>query len=516
MPKLSTSIAPYIPLLLAAFLLGCGPTASTPPVAQSGVASSGAGNGTAKPPVVRPPAEPVRRPLPSGFEPREFPENPRTLGDLLDPEDREPADPGPGTAPTFEPVGEPREVDPARLLATGIRRLEGRHVTIFTDLAPASEVDELPRVFDAAVPQWCAYFKLDPAKAADWKITACLIGEKPAFEQAGLLPADLPPFLHGYQRGHEVWLYEQPTAYYRRHLLLHEGTHAFMVNLLGGAGPPWYMEGMAERLATHRWEQGMLEMRVNPEQSAGFDHWGRIKIIRDEVAANRGRPLEQILAYGPTAHRELSPYAWCWGAVMFFETHPRTAGPFAELQNRVEITGPEFHQEFTAVLGAHWQEISEDWQLFALEAEYGYDVPRAAVAHREAGPAPAGGVTINLAADRGWQSTGVLLEAGKKYRVQAAGRFRVHADPRPWESEAGGVTLRYYRGHPLGLLLGAIHDDANPLGGGITVLSKPVPVGRERSITPTTSGTLYLKVNDSPAELAENEGGLTVRITAVE
>ena len=46
--------------------------------------------------------------------------------------------------------------------------------------------------------------------------------------------------------GAELWLHDQPTAYYRRHLLLHEGTHVFMASFLGGCGPGWYMEGTAE------------------------------------------------------------------------------------------------------------------------------------------------------------------------------------------------------------------------------------------------------------------------------
>ena len=40
----------------------------------------------------------------------------------------------------------------------GIRKLEGKHITLYTDLPAAREVDELPRVFDAAVPLWCDYF----------------------------------------------------------------------------------------------------------------------------------------------------------------------------------------------------------------------------------------------------------------------------------------------------------------------------------------------------------------------
>ncbi len=37
----------------------------------------------------------------------------------------------------------------------GFRRLTGQHLTLITDLPSAEAVDELPAVFDQAVPQWC-------------------------------------------------------------------------------------------------------------------------------------------------------------------------------------------------------------------------------------------------------------------------------------------------------------------------------------------------------------------------
>src|SRR5687767_6496276 len=61
-------------------------------------------------------------------------------------------------------------LDEGRIRAAGIRRLEGKHITLFTDLPAAKEVDELPRAFDAAVPLWCGYFGIDPAKTAEWKL----------------------------------------------------------------------------------------------------------------------------------------------------------------------------------------------------------------------------------------------------------------------------------------------------------------------------------------------------------
>ena len=89
----------------------------------------------------------------------------------------------------------------------------------------------------------------------DWQVRAFLIGDRKTFDKLGVMPAGDDKFVHGLSMGSDLWLYDQPTAYYRRHLLLHEGTHAFMAKFLGGCGPGWYMEGTAELFGTHRMER---------------------------------------------------------------------------------------------------------------------------------------------------------------------------------------------------------------------------------------------------------------------
>ena len=112
-------------------------------------------------------------------------------------------------------------IDQERVMALGIRRIASVHLTLYTDLPPGEQVDALPSVFDQAVPQWCGYFQRDPAELVGWRLTAYLMQTPQKFRDAGLLPADIGAFLHGYNRGREMWIHEQQTAYYRRHLLLH-------------------------------------------------------------------------------------------------------------------------------------------------------------------------------------------------------------------------------------------------------------------------------------------------------
>ncbi len=187
-------------------------------------------------------------------------------------------------------------VDDARVATAGIRKLPGKRLTLYTDL-PGAEVDQLPAVFDEAFPQWCKHFKVKESDQADWRMTGFLMKDKARFVEAGLLPDNLPPFEHGFSWGRVLWLYEQPSDYYRRHLLLHEGTHGFMNTVLGGCGPPWYMEGMAEYLATHRWRDGRLTLGYMPRNRDEAPQWGRIRIIQDAAAQQRALPLKQVIEF---------------------------------------------------------------------------------------------------------------------------------------------------------------------------------------------------------------------------
>ncbi len=392
-----------------------------------------------------------------------------------------------------------------------MRRLVGKHLTIYTDLPSQPAVDELPAVFDLAIAPWCEYFGVDRQKVEGWKLHGYLMRNVERFRQVGVLPDYLPKFQNGFQAGDEFWWYEQPSDYYRRHLMLHEGTHAFMNRWLGGVGPPWYAEGMAELLATHRWEEGRLTMRYLPLRREEVPEWGRVKIVQDEFAAGRGKSLEAIFSYGLNSHLQADMYGWCWAAAQFLDAHPRTRAAFRGRMVDARDEGPELTRHMLAQLENDWSDVSEEWQMFIAQAEYGYDVARAAVRRRPAQPLTTPEVRLKIASDAGWQSTGVQLEGGASYEVAAVGRYRIVAGPPVWWCEPGGVTIRYYRGQPLGMLLGAVCSEPLPADT-ITPLARPEPIGRKRILAPAQTGTLYLKINEAPLDLADNDGELLVRV----
>src|SRR6185312_9449659 len=106
--------------------------------------------------------------------------------------------------------------------ANGIRTLTSKYLILCTDVPSSPEIDQLPAVFDQAVPKWAEYFGVDKEKAAHWQARAYLIGDRRRFEALHLLPPGREGFVNGISMGAELWLHDQPTPYYRRHLLLHE------------------------------------------------------------------------------------------------------------------------------------------------------------------------------------------------------------------------------------------------------------------------------------------------------
>jgi len=195
-------------------------------------------------------------------------------------------------------------------------------------------VDGLPQVFDQAVPQWADYFGISSEATKSWRMQGYLIKDRAPFEALHLMPRGTGEFRNGLSRGHELWLYEQPTPYYRRHLLLHEGTHGFMATQLGSCGPGWYMEGTAELLATHllRPDTGRLTLRYLPHSRHEVPRLGRIKLVRDAFQEQRALPLVSVLSIDNRQHLENEAYAWCWAVARFLDDHPRYQARFRALK----------------------------------------------------------------------------------------------------------------------------------------------------------------------------------------
>jgi hypothetical protein len=415
-----------------------------------------------------------------------------------------------------EPV---QPVDEARAESAGIRKLTSKHLVLYTDAPSSRAVDNLPTDFDKAVPLWVAYFGIDPAKTADWQPRAFLVTDRRRFAALGLLPPGHEEFENGITVDSQMWLRDQPTDYYRRHLLLHEGTHAFMIAFLGGCGPGWYMEGMAELLGTHRIDPqtGQLTLGIMPRSRDEVPMLGRVKLIEDAIADHRTLTLPEVMALD--GHKQLGSeaYAWCWAAAKFLDSHPRYRDRFRELFTIVQ--DKNFNDVVRQKYAKDSADLNAEWQAYIATLDYGFDFERMVIDFESGKPLVGATYTTTIAADRGWQSSRAWLEAGKSYDVTATGRYQIAEDQhvgttKPWFSEPGGVTIDYHDGRPLGILLGAIDSRDKPVAGANPTFASPVVIGLRTILKPTASGTLYLRVNDSAGQLDDNHGTITVKVEA--
>lgn len=181
---------------------------------------------------------------------------------------------------------------------------------------------------------------------------------------------------------------------------------------------------------------------------------------------------------------------------------------------QVKLTGG-FSERLIGELGDVWPKLAENWQVFVVNAEYGYDWSRNEVEYREAVPLSGDVATAEIRADRGWQSTGIRLEAGMNYELTASGQYQIKNDGEPWMCEPNGVTIHYWKKRPLGMLVGAIRSD-QWAGQTITPLAAPEGIGMKTTIQPTAPVTLFLKVNENPGHLADNEGTIQVEIRRID
>ncbi len=398
------------------------------------------------------------------------------------------------------------DIDEERVKANGIRKLPGQHIDLYTDLRDRSDVDELVIVFDLAVKEWCDYFNVEIQKTASYRLSGFVIEDRARFRRAGLMPDDLPDFLAGFNRGHEMWVYLQPGKYYSRHLLLHEGTHAFMQWFLGGSGPHWYSEGMAEKLAIHEWKDGRLKLNFRATDRNQVEYWGRPKIIREARTANRLKSIDDVFDIPSHEYRQVESYAWSWALCEFMSQHPATCDDFKTLTKKCKDSTAQFTVEFARTINSNRAAVDRDWQIFLGEHDYGIEAKHMVIQEADA---EAGKNNFLIHADQGWQRTNINVDKGDLLKIQAGGRFQIAHVNRAWQSEAGGVTIEYYRGWPIGMLLAGVLNENNVQG-----LLEPIAVGLKSEIEMTRDGELCFRINDSPARMDDNEGCLQVSVEA--
>ncbi len=408
------------------------------------------------------------------------------------------------------------EISDQTLRQNGLMRFRLKHLDLITDLTPDLYEPLLP-LPDAMLATWEEFFGALPpaADGSDYRVTGYLMRDRELFLAAGLVKENTLLSYHGRQIGAEFWLSDQSWGYYRRHLLLHEATHAFMRHLPDEAIdlPMWYLEGMAEMLSAHRLaDDGTVEFNVMPVDRSRFLGFERIAIVQRDVKTKGVRPLSAITQFGAEDFTKVESYAWSWALCRFLDSHPKYRDRFRGIAR--ELVTVSFRRNMARRYAQDMKQLQTEWLLFAANIEHGFDFERASVEFLAGRPLEAS-ATTKVRSDLGWQSSEILVEAGKRYRVTAVGQFTLADHPKPWVSEANGVSVRYSRGRPLGQLQASVlATDAGDGPPGASML-REIALANEAVFEAVETGTLYLRVNDAWGELADNRGSLSVTVEPI-
>ena len=409
----------------------------------------------------------------------------------------------------------PRHND-ARLADAGIHIFESKRLKLYTDIEPEL-ARPLPDLVDQLYVELEEYLGPLPPDVArsDFQISGFLIHDLALFRELGLLPEDFT-IEHGAQRRNEFWMRDQEFDYYRRHLLLHESTHCFMNFMPGVDAPLWYLEGMAEYFGAHqRHPEKPTVFRAMPTSPQDFAGFGRITIVRNDVAANKTLSIVAIMDLTAVDFVIPDPYAWSWALCAFLDGNPRYHDRFQKLSRFTQ--GTQFVRLFAEFFDRDQRDLATEWRLFLINLHYGYDIARASIDFKpgESLKVEQPRQTITIAADRGWQSSKVLLEEGDAYEVTATGQFSLAesiSESKPWVSEPRGISFRYFDGRPIGTLLGCLRVETGPAGGPDDSMLRVITLGSKCKFEAPVTGTLYLRLNDAWNSLHDNKGHAIVEI----
>ncbi|MGL4593819.1 MAG: hypothetical protein ACRCUY_03715 [Thermoguttaceae bacterium] len=409
----------------------------------------------------------------------------------------------------------------------GGRRLDGKHIALFTDLPASTEIDAYPDYFDKMVGLLCDLFQLKKENYENFHVEVFLIDNIDRFKSSGAV-RQVPKLRTGYELRGRIWLLNQSSDYYRRHLFLHEGVHAFMEYAFGNWGDPWFREGIAEVAATHLIENNAREFSLKlchfPSTANELSRWGRIEILQNDLKINGKKTLRDIFALKGDDYYENEAYSWSFAFAAFCFNHPdyrdaflQTSRALATLDRsplsladafllKLQIAHPETKKNILE------SRLQNDWDDFQKNICYNYDFENTLISYNiEPVEQLSQEIAVDVISNRGWQSSGIRLEKGKSYFFTASGRFEVAENSEKWMAEANGITISYNNGKPLGILIAAlIPEEASPsdeIG-----FFYPIEIGTQKTWTPPISGTLFFRINSPASNLHNNNGKVHVQI----
>lgn len=265
-------------------------------------------------------------------------------------------------------------------------------------------------------------------------------------------------------------------------VIQHECVHGICHLAFGSTGPTWLAEGLAE--LGNYWKDGDQTVDL-PAPVVGYLQTARPR-----------RTLLEIAVPGRTEAGSWEDYAWRWALCHLLANNPNYANRFVPLA--VALMEEREGVSFESVYGPVAREISFEYDQFLATLGNGYrsDLTAWPWTAKFQRLGESGGPTVKVKAQGGWQPAKVLVEAGERYEIVAAGTWKIASAGRPLDA-AGEADGR-------GRLVATVFADY--------ALAPEIPLGTQATLAPPAAGQLFLRCADTWTELADNDGELAVTI----
>lgn len=265
-------------------------------------------------------------------------------------------------------------------------------------------------------------------------------------------------------------------------VIQHECVHGFCHLTFGSTGPTWLSEGVAE--LGNSWRDGDTAVEIDPRVMGYLQN------------ANPRRRLGEIAVPGRSPAGSWQDYAWRWALCHLLAYNPNYADRFRPLA--VALMEEQPGASFAAVYGSVASEVAFEYDQFLENVGNGYraDLTAWPWTARFRPLAIGGSLTAKVRSRGGWQASGLIVEKGGSYEVEARGTCRT--------TPAGGARDADGDADGRGRLVAAVfHDYA---------LTQPIPLGTTMTFTAPIDGQLFLRCDDDWTQLADNDGELAVTL----
>ena len=265
-------------------------------------------------------------------------------------------------------------------------------------------------------------------------------------------------------------------------VIQHECVHGICHLAFGSTGPTWLAEGLAE--LGNYWKDGDQTVDL-PAPVVGYLQTARPR-----------RTLLEIAVPGRTEAGSWEDYAWRWALCHLLANNPNYANRFVPLA--VALMEEREGVSFESVYGPVAREISFEYDQFLATLGNGYrsDLTAWPWKAKFQRLGDSGGATVKVKAQGGWQPAKVLVEAGERYEIVAAGTWKIASAGQPLDA-AGEADGR-------GRLVATVFADY--------AISREIPLGAKATLHPPAAGQLFLRCADAWTELADNDGELAVTV----